>query len=94
MVTIKAAAREDCAFIAEMIRELAVFEHLEDQVTVTAADIENLIFEEKVGRGLIAKWDGRPAGYCLYFYNISTSKVKKVFISRISISAPITGEAA
>lgn len=92
MVTIKPAVASDCADILKMIRELAAFENLEDQVTATEEDLRNVLFEECVGRALIAKWDDRPAGYCLFFYNISTFKCKKgIYIEDIYVRPEYRG---
>ena len=86
MVTIKPAVQDDCGEILEMIKELADFEKLSDQVTATVDDLVRLLFKDKAGRALIVRWDGKPAGYCIYFYNLSTFKCKKgIYIEDIFV---------
>lgn len=56
-----------------MIHELAAFEKLEDQVIVTAADLQEALFGAVRGvEAVVARADGEPAGFALYFHNFST----------------------
>jgi len=73
MLTIRAATPSDIPDILKLIRELAEYEKLADQVVITADDLRRDGFSERpLFHVLIAEWDGQPAGYALYFYNYST----------------------
>jgi GNAT superfamily N-acetyltransferase len=70
---IRPATREDIPQILTFIRALATYERAPDAVTATEADLER----DGFGRNpfyfcLIAEYDGRAAGFALYFFNYST----------------------
>lgn len=59
--------------ILEMIRGLAIYEKLEDQMIATEAVLHDSLFGQAGGAEcLIARVDGRAAGFALYFHNFST----------------------
>ena len=72
-VIIRDAARTDAALIVQFINDLADYERLRHESTVTAADIERELFgaSPKVFCQ-IAEWNGKPAGFALWFYTFST----------------------
>jgi GNAT superfamily N-acetyltransferase len=73
MLTIRAATEADSALIRKLIWELADFEKAPDQVKTTAADIARDGFRvNPLFRALIAEWEGRPAGFALFFSYYST----------------------
>jgi len=70
---IRKATRADLPQILAFIRALAAYEHLSDAVVLTEADLERDGFGPRpFFECLIAEYDGRPAGYALYFFNYST----------------------
>lgn len=69
---IRPAVPGDEGTILKCIRELAVYEKLEDEVVATEELLREWIFEKKTARVLIAEERGTPVGYALYFYNFST----------------------
>lgn len=72
-ITIREANSGDATTIVALIRELAAFEHLEDQVRLAEADVVRDGFGERpYFECLIAAVDGEPAGFALYFHNYST----------------------
>ena len=72
-VTIRPAERADVPVIAELIRGLAVYERLENEVTMTESLLEQSLFGERpYAETLLAELDGRPVGFALYFHNFST----------------------
>jgi GNAT superfamily N-acetyltransferase len=72
-LTIRPAAPADIPLIASMVRELAEYEKLADQVVATEADFTRELFGPSArAHALIVEHDGRPAGFALYFYNFST----------------------
>lgn len=92
MITIKEITEKDCERVVEMIRELAAFEKLEDQVTATPADLYNVVFNEKIAHCFVCEVNGETAGYCLYFFNMSTFKCRKgVYIEDIYVRPQFRG---
>lgn len=70
---IRAAASADVPLILSLIRELAVFERLGDDVTAGEADIDAALFGPKPSAECrIAELDGKPVGFALFFHNFST----------------------
>ena len=55
------------------IRELAVYERLEDQMVATAADLTAALFGPRpYAEVVFACLDGTPVGFALFFHNFST----------------------
>ena len=76
--TIRFATRADVPVIVALIRELAVYEHLEHLATATPARLEPQLFGDKPAcECLIAEQDGEPAGFALFFHNFSTFLCQK-----------------
>lgn len=71
---IREAVEADLPLIASLIRELAEYERLLDQVTLTDAGLRDALFGERpYAEVAIAELDdGEPAGFALYFHNFST----------------------
>jgi GNAT superfamily N-acetyltransferase len=66
-------ATSDIPVLLELIRELAGFEHLEDQVEATAESLENALFGPQPAAGaLLARCGGKPVGYAIYFFTFSS----------------------
>ena len=72
-ISVRQANREDSASIHGMIRELAVYEKLEDSVTASLPDLENALFGlNPSAEALVGSVDGSVAGFALFFTNYST----------------------
>lgn len=70
---IRPAEPADVPVIAELIRGLAKFEKLEDQVTMTEERLaESLFGEHRYAETLLAEDNGTPVGFALFFHNFST----------------------
>ena len=73
MLNIRATTRADADTIAELVRELADYEKLRHEARATGADfLREIEAANPVIHVLIAEWDGKPAGFALYFFNFST----------------------
>jgi GNAT superfamily N-acetyltransferase len=71
--TISSATESDVPFLLAMIRELAEFEHLAHELEVTAVSLREALFgEHPVAGALIARVDGKVAGYAVYYRTFST----------------------
>lgn len=72
-LVIRNAVPTDTSVILELIKELADYEKLSNEVTATAQDLQNNLFAENTFiEVLIAEYEYKPAGYALFFYNFST----------------------
>jgi len=72
-LAIRPGERADVPVIAELIRGLARFEKLEDEVTMTEERLaSNLFGPHRYAETLIAEEDDGPVGFALFFHNFST----------------------
>ena len=63
----------DVPVIATLIRDLARYEKLEDQVVMTEEKLTDSLFgEHRYAETLIAESGGDPVGFALFFHNYST----------------------
>lgn len=69
---LRPATEKDVPAIWEMIRELAAYEHLEDQVVMTPQELHAALFERKDAYALVLEWQGETAGYAIYYHTFST----------------------
>ena len=67
------AAREDTPLILQMIRELADYEKLLDEVVATEPVLEEWLFDRQKAEVLfVLTPEGKEAGFALFFHNFST----------------------
>lgn len=67
------AVEADVPLLLRFIRDLAVYEKLEHEVVATEDGLRRTLFgERRYAEALIARLDGVPAGFALYFHNYST----------------------
>lgn len=66
------ATRADVPVILGFIRQLAAYEHLENDVVATEALLEEWLFDREKAEVLIAREGDIPVGFALYFHNFST----------------------
>lgn len=73
LLTLRPAAPGDTPLILAYVRELALYEKAPEKAVATEADMRRAIFGERpLARVIMAEWDGKPAGFALWFYNFST----------------------
>ena len=73
MLTIRPATVEDAGLLNMLIHELAEFERLLHETSVTEEDIIRDAFgPQPKFRAVIAEWNGQAAGYALFFDFYST----------------------
>ena len=76
-LAIRMAEPADAPVIADLIRGLARFEKLEDEVTMTEELLaRNLFGPRPYAETLIAEDGGTPVGFALFFHNFSTFLAK------------------
>ena len=66
------AEKRDVPLILELIRELAGYEKLEEEVVATEEILEEWLFEKKRAEVIFPMADGVALGYALFFHNFST----------------------
>lgn len=66
------AERKDCTLILSFIKELAKYEHLENEVVATEKLLEEWIFDKNKAEVLFVLEEGKEVGFALYFHNFST----------------------
>ena len=73
LVTIRPAAVHEVPLILQFIRDLARYEHLEDQVVATEESLRAGLFGPRPhAEVLFALLDEKPVGFALFFHNFST----------------------
>jgi GNAT superfamily N-acetyltransferase len=70
---LRPATHDDVPVIAELIRGLARFEKLEQEVVMTEELLAAGLFGDRpYAEVVLAEDDGRPLGFALFFHNFST----------------------
>jgi GNAT superfamily N-acetyltransferase len=73
MISIRPAKAEDVPLLKTLIYEFAEFERELDLVTITEEDLGRDGFgAQPKFRSLVVEWDGRAAGYAIFFSTFST----------------------
>mgnify|MGYP000314279690 CR=1 FL=1 len=91
---IRRASIEDIHTILSLIKELASYEKLLDEVTATEKLLkENLFGKNKYAEVLIAEYEGKPVGEALYFHNFSTFVGKPgIYLEDIFVKPEMRGK--
>ena len=71
-LTIGFADPYDTALILQLIRELADYEHLLDQVVADEATLREQLFDRRGAEVLLAREGETVVGFALFFHNFST----------------------
>lgn len=72
-VEIRAATPEDVPVVRALIRALAEYEQLSHEVQATEASLRASLFGDRPqAEAVIARVDGTPAGFAVFFHNYST----------------------
>ena len=92
-VTIRSAEASDAATIVRLVRELADFEGLLDQVRLTEADVLRDGFGERPRfECLLAEVDGAAVGFALYFEDYSTFEGRPgIFVEDLYVAEAARG---
>jgi GNAT superfamily N-acetyltransferase len=72
-LTIRSATQRDVPLILEMIKALADYEKMADEVVATEAGLHDALFGPRPGAEVVIAYAGSdPAGFALFFHNFST----------------------
>ena len=69
---LKRAKIEDTGLILDLIKEIAIYEKMLDQVVATEESLKESIFNKKEAEVLLVELNKEVIGYVLYFFNYST----------------------
>ena len=73
MLTLRPAEPQDTPLILAYVRELALYEQTPELAIASEADMRKAIFGPRpLAWAIMAEWEGRPAGFALWFYVFST----------------------
>ena len=73
MLSIRPATPKDTALIVQFVRDLAEYERDPKAAVATEADfLRDGFGADPKFKVVFAHWDGKPAGFALFFYNYST----------------------
>lgn len=87
MITLRAAQKEDCPRLMELIHELALFERAPQEVTVTLDEFVEAGFGSKpVWKAFVAEADGLIIGMALYYIRYSTWKGQRLYLEDLIIT--------
>jgi GNAT superfamily N-acetyltransferase len=91
--SIRPASPADCATLIALIRELAVYERLEDRVKVTAEDLErNLFGPRPYAEAMLAESQGEAVGYAMFFHNFSSFRGQPgLYLEDLFVRPPYRG---
>ena len=71
-LTFRNAEEQDCGKILYFIKQLAVYEKMEDQVVATEEILREWIFEKKKAEVIFGCLDGKEIGFAVFFHNFSS----------------------
>jgi GNAT superfamily N-acetyltransferase len=87
MIQLRIAKKEDCPRLMELIHELALFERMPEEVTVTLAEFEEAGFGSKpVWKAYVAEVDGVIVGMALYYIRYSTWKGQRLYLEDLIVT--------
>lgn len=66
------ATEKDVGTILMLIKELAEYENMLDEVVATDEILKTWLFDKKGAHVILGEINDEIVGYCLYFYNFST----------------------
>lgn len=72
MFRIREAVKDDLDDILSLIKELAQYENMGDQVNCTKDIFYESLFIKKYANALVCEADNKIIGYAIYFYSFST----------------------
>lgn len=70
--TIRFAKPDDVSLVLELIKELAVYEKMLDEVGATEESLNTYMFEKEMVEVIIGEYENEPVAFALFFPNFST----------------------
>ena len=92
-INIRAAVREDCPRMMELVQELAVYERAPNDVTVTLEHFTESGFGDRpVWWAFVAECDGIVQGFALYYVRYSTWKGQAMYLEDFLVTESMRGK--
>lgn len=92
-INIRPAAKEDCARMLELIKELAVYEKAPGEVTVDFNHfVESGFGEQPVWWAYVAEVDDKVQAFALYYIRYSTWKGQRMYLEDILVTEEMRGK--
>ena len=92
-MNIRAAVKEDCPRLLELIQELAVYEKAPEEVTVTLQEFEDAGFgNNAVWNAFVAESDQQIHGFALYYTRYSTWKGRRLYLEDFIVTRDMRGK--
>lgn len=92
-ISIRRAEKEDCGAMIELIKELAVYEKAQDEVTVDFDHfVESGFGANPVWWAFVAEVDENVVGFALYYIRYSTWKGQRLYLEDILVNEPFRGK--
>jgi GNAT superfamily N-acetyltransferase len=92
-VLIRIATKEDCPYLLELIKELALFEKAPQEVTVTLQEFEDAGFgKNPIWKAFVADNDGSIIGLALYYVRYSTWKGCRLYLEDLVVTEDFRGK--
>lgn len=70
--TIRKATENDAELIFNLIKKLAIYEKMENEVVTNVEQLKESIFKNNFAEVVIAEENSKLVGFALYFFNFST----------------------
>lgn len=92
-IIIRAAVRQDCSAMLELVRELAEYERAPHEVSVTLEHFEESGFGDMpVWWAFVAEADSVVVGFALYYIRYSTWKGQRMYLEDILVTESWRGK--
>lgn len=92
-IIIRAAVRQDCSAMLELVRELAEYERASHEVSVTLEHFEESGFGDMpVWWAFVAEADSVVVGFALYYIRYSTWKGQRMYLEDILVTESWRGK--
>ncbi len=92
-INIRRAEIEDCRAMIELIKELAVYEKAQDEVTVDFDHfVESGFGANPIWWAFVAEVDENVVGFALYYIRYSTWKGQRLYLEDILVNEPFRGK--
>lgn len=92
-IQLRFAVEADCPRLLELIHELAVYEKMPEEVTVTLAEFAEAGFgEQPVWKAFVAENDNGIIGFALYYTRYSTWKGCRLYLEDFLVTEEARGK--
>jgi len=92
-IALRVAKKEDCPRLIELVNELAVFEKLPEEVTVSLQEFEDSGFgANPVWKAFVAEDNNVIIGFALYYVRFSTWKGRRVYLEDFIVTEEYRGK--